>query len=261
MAPRKKYAAKPDLAKARNRMDKGLRAQAVVKNRDKATADAVHKGSPQQQQATMEKKATRQQQREQHEQAHASLADRAQVKDARQKIAFLKEAKANINKQHRQAEAAKPSLKTASGESVQASPEQQARAAARKRTGKFQAGPHEGEATPAAVRQAARSRVNDQLAKARAQLAGSARKPDVLHQGGGKRRLRGPDVLINNTPGKRPKPLKPGQTIYTPEGPKVVGPRPPGRRPRVQPKRIDGPKPQRLKLRRRRRPRVQNSLY
>jgi hypothetical protein len=240
MAPRKKYAARPDLAKARNRMEKGLRAQAIAKNRDKQTADAVHKGTPQAQQAAMEQKA---------------------VKNARAELASLRDAKAKLNAEHRAAEAKKmPSLKTASGESVQASPEQQARAAARKRTGKFQAGARKGEATPAAIRGEKRAALNEKIAAARRQLAASVRKPDVLHERQRKQvPLRGPDVLTNRTPGKRPKPLVPGQTIHTPEGVKVVGPST-RHRPRVGPKRIDGPKPQRLRLRRRR-PRVQNSLY
>jgi hypothetical protein len=252
MAPRKKYAARPDLAKARNRMEKGLRAQAIAKNRDKATADAVHHGTPQAQQAAMEQKAVRSSQRDQHEQGR--------VGNARAELASLRDAKAKLNAEHRAAEAKMPSLKTPSGESVQASPEQQARAAARKRTGKFQAGAHKGEATPAAIRGEKRAALNEKIAAARRQLAGQARKPDVLHEKQRKQvPLRGPDVLTNRTPGKRPKPLVPGQTIHTPEGVKVVGPGT-GRRPRVGPKRIDGPKPQRLRLRRRR-PRVQNSLY
>jgi hypothetical protein len=249
MAPRKRYAIRVDLENAKNRMQRGLRAQAVAKNRDKQTADAVHKGTPQAQQAVMEQKAVRSNQRAQHEQGR--------VGNARAELASLRDAKAKLNAEHRAAEAAKPSLKTPSGENVQASPEQQARAAARKRTGKFQAGVHKGEATPAAIRGEKRAALNEKIAAARRQLAGQARKPDVLHEK--QRKLRGPDVLLNRTPGKRPKPLVPGQTIHTPEGVKVVGPST-GRRPRVGPKRIDGPKPQRLRLRRRR-PSVQNSLY
>jgi hypothetical protein len=189
MAPRKKYAARPDLAKARNRMEKGLRAQAIAKNRDKQTADAVHKGTPQAQQAAMEQKAVRSSQRDQHEQGR--------VGNVRAELASLRDAKAKLNAEHRAAEAKKmPSLKTPSGESVQASPEQQARAAARKRTGKFQAGAHKGEATPAAIRGEKRAALNEKIAAARRQLAGQARKPDVLHEKQRKQvPLRGPDVL------------------------------------------------------------------
>jgi hypothetical protein len=245
MAQRKRYAVKADLEKAKSRMQKGLRAQAEaqdmkrqrqVAQRDIATAKAVHHGSPQVQERAMNAKA----------QSKSEIESLQQLKEA-------------INKQHRDAEAAKPT-KTPTGENIVLTPEQQARAAERKRTGKFQAGAHKGEATPAAVRQAERAQVNDEIREARQKLAGSARKPDVLRGQAG--HARGPDVLQNTTRGRRPRPLVPGQTIHTPEGPKVVGFSQPSRMPRVGPKRVDGPRPGQLKkVRGPRRRRTQNSLY
>jgi hypothetical protein len=192
------------------------------------------------------------------------LRAQAEAQDMKRQRQVAQRDIATAKKVHRgspqvQERAMKPT-KTPDGKNIVLTPEQQARAAERKRTGKFQAGAHKGEATPAAVRQAERAQVNDKIREARQKLAGSARKPDVLRGQAG--HARGPDVLQNTTRGRRPRPLVPGQTIHTPEGPKVVGFSQPSRMPRVGPKRVDGPGPGQLKkVRGPRRRRTQNSLY